>query len=654
MIQSTYSVVPTSRLEALSQLPNVLEPGHFDVLYEPSIGEDVCIADQKCKRCEARIFDKCATTETQWVCAFCNTYNDLSEKPISVSYTSSMEGNTGISPVLVVVDLNCDDSSELKALHSVLSQSLHQLSATEFGLITIIGNGDVTIHLTSGPMTFSSDDSTIVTKAQKLDWEHFEKKLPDKSVLWQSAENLVGILGTLNSVKRSSGQRHIRATGLALFLAALYANSGTHLPVISFLQGPCTIGPGKVVPKKLKHHIRQHYDLDSNKDKYFKPAKSFYEALAKRIYMHTFISSLDQVGVVEMMPLCSSAIQFDSYGEDRFATAFRSQAQDIVQVSKVTVNVSKGILVDGCFGKVTKLSATQQIYSDTPCGVSGTNCWALNTSKPSLSFSLRVDTAATKASSIDTIPGHLAIQFQYEYQKGKERYVKVDTLIVATTNHEMSTPTSIQDSFNAHVGLVCLMKQIAFEQAAKGRIHSFDQETWRYKVDALAASHYKLKSKGLNEFLEYLFRLKWTALLQKRNTSPDEAALFQLLVLVGTASLCELLCKPHVLIFANGQKLQVTNLDEHLLHVREAICVDGGNFVVVRYTSVSENADIATSYANSIVNTRCPPPIFKKTPVGGSQDRFFVSSLIPQGGLNTEDISLQDYLDLIRKMSLDV
>ncbi|CUS23728.1 LAQU0S11e02916g1_1 [Lachancea quebecensis] len=662
MITPSFSVIPTSRLEAELQLPYLLEPSHVDVLYESKFdGNETKTQYQICSSCGAAIIDKCVLFENQWVCGFCDKYNVLLEKPRSSSYISEVpESAEGLhagenKAQVLLVDLNTDGPEELTALIQSVSSCLEGCPEAQFGLVTLY-DGQVTVHTPTGSHTFSGDDSTTLSKAKNLDLEFFRVTIPGSSSLWLGQNQTLELIKLLSFKPTPvSNQRPKRATGLGLFLASLYRNvPDAPIVVSAFISGPCTSGPGKVVPKNKKHHIRQHYDLDSNRDKYFYPARSFYQSLVGALSVNCFIACLDQIGIVEMAPIIGSVSQFDTFDDESFRTLSRNCIRNVSTDHQITVFASKGLLVDGCFGPISKLNATQPVYSDTPCGVSGTNRWRYRTTGLSLSlaFSFQISTTATKEESHDKTQAHLAIQIHDSFQDKGKNYIKVDTIVLFTTNNSAtSAPRSVAKSFNYTVALGCLMKQIAFDQFFKNHTDAFSLQQWRIKIDKLAARHSKVQSKHFSEFLEMLYRLKWTALLQKRNTSPDEAAIFQHTILLQDSFVCGLLCKPKVTVFTNEGQFEPSDLNLELLKVREAMCVNLGTSIMVRYLEEDPATAKAEEFAESLAQNNPLAPKIQKTGIRGSQDRYFISRLLPQDGLNTEDMSLEQYSANIKRMS---
>ncbi|CEP63755.1 GTPase-activating protein NEL1 LALA0_S09e01772g [Lachancea lanzarotensis] len=667
MLEAAFTVLPTTRLEAELQMPYLHEPGHVDMLYEVNgLVQDSKLRKlfQKCESCGAGIMDKCVMHQDQWVCAFCNKFNPIIEKAPATPYEvevaetpSNMEPSTFDN--VLIIDLLFNTPEELQSIKDLVVTRIQTgRPDARYGLITLF-NGGVNLHTAMTQHAFSVDDSSISAKAKSLDTEHFIQKLRPVDSLSLTTDQLIHALNSLAPLSfDSKDQRPKRATGLAFFLANIYSHRQAAVcpvSVTAFINGPCTVGPGKVIPKSKKYHMRQHHELDARRDKYFNPARAFYQQLTEEIEVRLFISNLDQIGVVEMMPVCVEVEQFDSFTDYRFMNLALKWWPDEVISNEITVFVPKNLSIDGCFGLVSKLKPSQRTYSDTPCGISGTNRWRSWLSRPSLAFSFQIGTQATKDESFDVAPVHSIVQVQYSYVRNGKRYIKVDALMITTTNAHMSGSWSVAKSLNISVALTCLMKQIAYSQLVKGRTHALHLQEWQTRIDKLAARHFKTFSKNYSKFLEYLYYLKWTTLLQKRNTSPDEAALYQHTILTQNREISELLCKPRVTLFTNDAKSEILSLNAQLMHQNQAMCVDFGILVLIRYSE--DNAlplKRAQELADELIATRYLPARVEKTAVNGSQDRYFISRLVPDNNSNTEALSLGEFSGLVRKLAMCV
>lgn len=671
-----YGVLPSSRLEALGQILDTSGNGHLSAVYQPFDNDTAVVQTQACPSCGAFINGSCRTINKRWICTFCNSHNDLDfEAPIPMSYLANIgkSDSSATRQSILVVDLNCGPE-ELDAIKNVLKRSFSNV-ATHLGIITIRSGGVAAFECANGySREFNCNDSTVSSEALKLNKKYFQKKLElGHSHFWHPVTEAFKIIDGLKPQSMAcKGKREERATGLALFLASTLEPKHCH--VIAFLQGTCTCGPGKVVPRNMKYHIRQRHELDAAKAKYYPRARNFYQELANLTQKHLdydiFCGSLDQVGILEFIPLVSHVAQFDSFTDSTFERSFTKYAswyQEEMFPQEIEIITSSNLLVDGCFGNVTKLSPTKSNYSDTPMGVGGTNRWDLSRASIldkhscSLVISFHVDTAPRKIESIGKIPDAMAVQFVFKFKQNDLQFVKVDTVVLPTMNNEsLSAKNPILESFDARVTIVSLMKQIAFDCIVRGKWHTSQIDAWRQKLDKLVVNHCRMDEMlpSSMAILEYVYHLKRSTLLRNANSSPDESVLFQHQILNCGLLECQRMCKPEVLIFDSGNAHVEGNLSQDLLHIPSTMCVDGGNFIVVRYTqSGSQDTTYAYNYALQLIRTRWPHPVFRYTEAGGSQDRFLTSKLIPNRDVNstnilhTDDASLDDYKSAIWKIS---
>jgi protein transport protein SEC23 len=102
--------------------------------------------------------------------------------------------------------------------------------------------------------------------------------------------------------------------------------------VMMFVAGPPTVGPGAVVSRSKKEHIRSHMDLQKNQAAMHKPSSDFFRGLSDRlisssIAVDLFACSLDQVGALEMRVLISRSgglfVLADSFGQSVFRESLR-------------------------------------------------------------------------------------------------------------------------------------------------------------------------------------------------------------------------------------------------------------------------------------------------------------------------------------------
>ncbi|AQZ15920.1 YHR035W [Zygosaccharomyces parabailii] len=639
-----YSVLPASRKEALKE---VGDDGHVHCLYQPLMGKQVSLQGPfKCSNCRG-CYGASRIVESQdgkhWICVFCNTYNNwVADMPDCESYITKTGDKSKDQKLAIVVDTICD-TNELQALQKSLTLD----PQCKYALVTLQRNGDVTVHSPEGSRAFSSSHHKVELSLKKLNGDYFTKHLKDP---WYDVKGVTAAFAKLVAKDVHGNKRAKRATGLALFLASLLADQ-----VMCFLTGPCTEGPGKVVSKEKRQHMRQQQDIDKS-TKYVKDASNYYSKLAPRASFAIFASSLDQVGFMEMSEILDTAAQFDSFTDARFDQSLQKYfqlRQTAITDVRLTVVTSERLLVDGVMGRASPLKPSMRNYSDTPRGVGNTNNWALESfcvdpSNLVVPISLSVLTGPTVRAAGETVPEQLCIQFQLKYTSDGGTYLHVHTQVLHTSN---SPDCFVVKSFNPKIEIAYLMKVFAF-RTINGRFSSDHLQRVRYSLDNEAIRRHQSQ-----DCLKLFYCLRRTPLFTTRNVSPDERTLFLQQVLHSNIDLCLLYALPTVLQYRMGA-VNSPLLSQDLLADPSPALIDGGNFVGVRYAKESTEVDLARKSAKTIASSRFPRPLFIDTKIGGSKDRFFKSKLIPmdeQGAdlLETQDISLENFIRTVRERSKD-
>eukprot|EP00945_MAST-04E_sp_MAST-4E-sp1_P002125 g2125.t1 len=131
------------------------------------------------------------------------------------------------------------------------------------------------------------------------------------------------------------GHRPNRATGTAMSVAVglletAVPHSGAR--IMTFVGGPCTSGPGRIVATELTETMRSHHDLIRNNAPLYDSACEHYESLAARCVKNShvidiFAMSLDQVGLLEMKRCVEKTgglvVLADNFGQSVFKESFQ-------------------------------------------------------------------------------------------------------------------------------------------------------------------------------------------------------------------------------------------------------------------------------------------------------------------------------------------
>eukprot|EP00834_Sanchytrium_tribonematis_P002738 NODE_91_length_21557_cov_0.766660.p4 type:complete len:488 gc:universal NODE_91_length_21557_cov_0.766660:4596-6059(+) len=234
-----------------------------------------------------------------------------------------------------------------------------------------------------------------------------------------------------------SDQRYETCTGTALNLATSLLEQmvpKTGARILTFLGGPCTLGPGQIVDIPLKNHLRSHHDIDKENAPFFKKATKHYDELAKRASdnghaIDLYTGCLDQVGLAEMRSLASmtngTLVLSDSFMTSIFKQSLLkffmgNEDGDLDMGLNATIEVfsSQDLKVCGCIGNLTSSSKKAVNVSDTIIGVGGTSLWKTSSLSPSSSFSFYFENSSTQAQGKTT--GY--IQFATTYQTAVNTY----------------------------------------------------------------------------------------------------------------------------------------------------------------------------------------------------------------------------------------
>lgn len=641
-----YGVLPASRNEALR---DVGDDGHIHCLYEPFKAQAEPLEGKfHCEKCKgffggSRIVESGGTK--QWICIFCNAYNPWDpDMPDCETYVSQTGGGNFKDNILVIVIDTICEKEELEAVKN----SLKLKPETRYALVTLHRNGDVAVHSPGNRRSFAASHHKVEHYLKRFNREYFTKHL-DRGLF--DSVSAMGTISKLEAEDSRGSKRARRSTGLALFLASTLGDE-----VVCFLVGPCTEGLGKVVSREKKNTMRQQHDLDKSA-KYFQGARDFYSKMTSATSFTIFASSLDQIGFMEMSDVFNIAAQFDSFKDERFINTlqkFLEKRSDAISDLRLTIISSGRLLVDGALANASSMRATLNNYSDTPRGEGKTNEWILES--PNLDYdslvvplSLSLVTGSTIRDANENVPEHLYLQFQLNYTQNGANYVHVHTKIIPTSTRP---DHSVVSSFDPKVEIVYLMKSIAY-QVLKGKFTSDQLRRIRYQLDNVAIHKHKSQ-----EFLKFYYGLRRTALFTTRNVSSDERVLFLHQISRSSIGMSLNYALPSALQFETGEK-PVLMLSHDLLSNPTATLIDGGYFVGVRYAQDgSTNVESARKAAETIVSTRFPQPIYFDTVIGGSQDRFFKSKLVPMDEhgaqiLETQDIPFQNFVELVEKRSYD-
>jgi protein transport protein SEC23 len=243
-------------------------------------------------------------------------------------------------------------------------------------------------------------------------------------------------------------KRPIRTSGQAVQIAthlmeiAFGRNGGR---ILSFVGGPCTMGPGQVASLEKKDALRSHADLEKKKAPYVEDAIQFYTDLAAKlnsihVVLDAFVCSLDQVGLMEMshciLKTGGLIVMGESFNQSLFKESLRrvftrissnafdsEQKQDQGALNtlaqdegllamgfggSVEVLTSRDIKLNGCIGPCSSLpnKTSDSRVSDTVIGEGGAYAWNLGavTDQTTLAFYFEMNGSVSESNTSQAPP----------------------------------------------------------------------------------------------------------------------------------------------------------------------------------------------------------------------------------------------------------
>lgn len=540
---------------------------------------------------------------------------------------------------IIIIDAICAPH-ELDHLAATLCNAPILNDDDFISVVAVNRSGHVVLHNVAGSKhstVFSINELMTHYNLTKLNTSYFEKRIRenDQTPYWfdKSAHNslkeLLREICETASKGQGNSKRDKRCSGLALLVSSVLASqciSSSCCNIVSFLNGPCTKGGGKVMSRERSEHMRQnhHFDSENPKLQLSKNSRKFYRKLAEKfgrenLIYEFFISSLDQIGLLEMAPLLSSSIavsQFDSFNDDRFDKSFQKY-----------LSLRNQNAIYNCQSKLITTRNTS-IINGVPTNI-------LNPKHLSLPVKIPLDRSSTSNT----------VKFQTTFENQRQKYTRTETALLPNPD----------DPFRIQNEIVLSMKKMASEI-----VGDFDYSSHRAKklLKQLILLPNQIRETDIDrvKLIEWCYYLYRSPLLSTRNTSLDERYLFLHQILNSNRNTCLSLCKPYIWGYDDSKQDWVV-LDipltraQILQETKYTLCVDGGSYLVLRMGELlqKEGREFCCRLLNDL--QRFPQPLYVETKIGGSQDRFLKSKIIPLDNtdkktLHTEDMSFQEFSNL--------
>ncbi|KAL3234965.1 hypothetical protein RNJ44_02753 [Nakaseomyces bracarensis] len=598
-------------------------------VYEPFGSKDVDVVDvddiEVCSKCRGRF-------RSGNPCPICNiaTFGaDADEDAKSSEYSYCVkEVNSPLEARIVIVDTICNEP-EFGELKKKILDCMDQLDETPVLLISIHADGTVKVHGRDKTVSILVDQFRVSYALKHLDAKYFTKLLDGTSVLHSYRDHftmqLIGLKPT--SYVKNKKKRAKRATGFALFLASVLCESKKlNYQVMSFLSGPCTIGPGKVISRDVRNTIRNFNELESRKSKYFEDAFRFYQFLAsaESTVRYTFVfASLNQVGIYEMSPMIrkSSILrQFDSFSDsiidDTLEKCIIIKESNSIHNVKLRVHTSEGI----------------EYKTSTAVPMS----WNYLVNKNNVSLPIKFKITNHRLTNY-------MVQVVLEFNRDNKRICNVSNALI-TGERTADTDSGIL--------LAGLAKEIAWNNMNE-RCYSRNT-TGKYNTVLRKIAKGK-KRKEDRQFLFLLYNLLRFGIMDVRNISPDQRITISHEVAYSCIEKVLLMIKPRVLrVSASVPEVEEIELSADLYDDDNAMLgIDAGNMFIIRESdrvdSLALRMKIDNWHKHREVDDLALIPLIRTKP-GTGQDRYFKNKLIPISNNNakkihSEDITFEQFLD---------
>ncbi|CCD23877.1 GTPase-activating protein NEL1 NDAI_0C02170 [Naumovozyma dairenensis CBS 421] len=612
----------------------------------------------KCDHCDAFFNQYSSIIQPSSLrCPFCEKIT-----PIQSSFTkyatdtihlSSYVLDKGIIPssksflTVFVIDTICD-KQELNALKENLIKNLENYSEKNgnnlnenmhlYALISTNSDGTIKIHYSNkkDSIVFSMDSFKTKYYSERFNFRYFIDKITMNNQLCYF-QNIRDLIKELNSLEITSSittrtKRPKRSFGLALFLATVLVTKlqcsqdtdWNNSMIISFLTGPCTKGPGKVLSRDYKINMRQFNNFNGNKNNSIisdlKSSKKFYDKLFRhsfgKVAHHLYISSLDQVGFLEMSSLYKDSAcvqQFDTFTGSRFMICLKKNFE-LMRNDNVIYNLQMKTLK---VPHITKL----KLFNDK----------LLTTTLIPSSLTIPLEIITRDVSS-NTSSEEPIIQFQITFEKNNRRYLKIVTIPLVMNNE-----SKIQDNNNNNddigsleIELYYFLKSLSFIL-----LHSTNP-LQLYKPNFLIENIHPAIVNQFNtlSFSSYYKYILNSPFFNSEGISPDERTFFINLCSNSNINMISKLLKPKLYNIENqGTRMVELNFDKESLilckNKNENILVDGGNFIGIIRNS-TDKVNPYDSILDKIRNERFPTPrvIHFTDGLSGPQDRYLKCKLV--------------------------
>lgn len=472
---------------------------------------------------------------------------------------------------------------------------------------------------------------------------------------------------------------------------------------MSFIGGPCTVGPGMIIDDDLKNTIRSHHDIEKDQAVFMKKAVKHYQALATRASTNghavdIYSCSLDQTGLHEMKYLPNSTggniVMGDSFDSSLFKTSFQRvftrNAEEHLKMAFnciVEVKTSKELNVSGAIGPCVSMKLRNNHVSDTEIGVGGTAQWKFCVLKPSVTCGFYFDIVQTQATSQPNQPQNRGyVQFITQYQ-GTDGYRHVRVTTVSRNFGENDYAFDQESACVLVARMACYRAQE--ENNGPDVLRWLDRNLIRlcqkfgdYRKDLPETFNL---NPTFSMFPQFIFHLRRSQFIQVFNNSPDETSFYRHSLFLEDCLNSLVMIQPTLLSYSFNEPTHAVLLDSSSIHADRILLMDTFFHVVIfhgetiaawrkegyqdkeGYESFKALLEAPINDANELMVTRFPLPRYIVCDQGSSQARFLLSKVNPssthnsqfnyyggdQSSVLTDDVSLQVFMEHLKKLAVN-
>ena len=642
-----------------------------------------------------------------WTCCFCLKRNQLGTQPLpelqstTFEYRDTQTNSRYVPTYLFVIDTTCT-FEELESLKLSITNVVSMLPpSTRVGLITF-GNC-VTVHNLKSELDCLLSVAFPNKETNELD---VQNSLPITNQLNQFIVPIGECELVFNSFLQAisiddfdleRNERPKRATGAALQIAQIMlkiTNLSGH--IITFIAGPCTEGPGKIIGTSLTETLRCHHDIINDKTPYMRAAKHFYDDIANKLVMNEsacsiLACSMDQTGLMEMRKLYEGtggiAYYFEDYTHEALKETLTRMFDGQIWKSNISIEVQtcNEMKICGALGPLSSGKKKSSSVSSTHVGIGNTCLWKSSAALKTSTYAFIFDITNPQTNPKSAQEAGL-IQFKTTYyDEVGRKCTRVTTAGRMWTNPSIEGFEKLASGFDQEASATLMARYASYKaenEDPKEATQWLDRSLIRlcnrfgdFRKDD--PSSFKL-SPNFSIYPQFMFHLRRGRFLKVFNSSPDETSAFRAALNRETVTNSLTMIQPTLDSYKYGMNSTPALLSLASVKPDEILVLDTYFYLVVFRGNVvaqwmeqkleeqEQFAGLKDFYANPIKDAeelskdRIPAPrIYVCNQYSGNQ-RFLMTILDPAvaPGQNkndlifTEDISLENFLTHLKQMAV--